>query len=80
MDVAAHRVNLSCQGTSGRYHGSYSDRTLSDWAKRLVARWRDGADVYAYFNNDPEAVATKNARTLRRLVAAGITDQDPQPQ
>jgi len=67
-------VYVRFHGTSGRYHGSYSDRTLSDWAKRLVARWRDGADVYAYFNNDPDAVATQNAATLLRLSAtAGIS-------
>jgi uncharacterized protein YecE (DUF72 family) len=56
-------------GTSGRYYGSYSDLTLRAWAKRLVARWRDGVDVYAYFNNDPEAVATQNADTLRGFSA-----------
>jgi uncharacterized protein YecE (DUF72 family) len=60
-------------GTSGRYHGSYSDRTLAGWAKRLEARWRDGMDVYAYFNNDPDAVATQNAATLLRFSAtAGV--------
>jgi uncharacterized protein YecE (DUF72 family) len=40
---------------------------LTEWAKRLAARWQDGVDVYAYFNNDPDAVATQNAETLRRL-------------
>jgi uncharacterized protein YecE (DUF72 family) len=54
-------------GTSGHYTGSYSDQTLSAWADRLVARWRAGQDVYAYFNNDPDAVATINARTLQRM-------------
>jgi uncharacterized protein YecE (DUF72 family) len=56
-------------GTSGRYHGSYSERALADWAERLLSHWRDGGDVYAYFNNDPDAIATRNAQTLRRLTA-----------
>jgi uncharacterized protein YecE (DUF72 family) len=60
-------VYVRFHGTSGRYHGSYSTRTLAAWADRLVARRQDGIDVYAYFNNDPDAVAVRNAETLRRL-------------
>jgi uncharacterized protein YecE (DUF72 family) len=56
-------------GTSGRYHGSYSTRTLDAWAARLVEQYQAGRDVFAYFNNDPEAVATQNARELQSLVA-----------
>ena len=66
-------VYVRFHGTSGRYHGSYSNTTLSGWAKRLVARWREGRDVYAYFNNDPDAVATQNAETLRRFTAAAVS-------
>jgi uncharacterized protein YecE (DUF72 family) len=55
-------------GTSGRYHGSYSAAALEHWADRLVSDWKAGRDVYAYFNNDPEAVATMNARDLRARV------------
>ena len=65
-------VYVRFHGTSGRYHGSYADRALSEWAKRLVAQWRSGVDVYAYFNNDPDAVATQNAVTLRRLSAPAV--------
>ena len=59
-------VYVRFHGTTGRYHGSYSPRALADWAERLVARRQDGLDVYAYFNNDPDAVAVQNAMTLRR--------------
>jgi uncharacterized protein YecE (DUF72 family) len=55
-------------GTSGRYHGSYSDAALRSWSRRLVNEWRSGRAVFAYFNNDPEAVATENARRLRSFV------------
>jgi uncharacterized protein YecE (DUF72 family) len=61
-------VYVRFHGTSGRYHGSYSDRALKDWAVRLVEQAEDGRKVYAYFNNDPEAVATKNAQTLKTFV------------
>jgi uncharacterized protein YecE (DUF72 family) len=55
-------------GTSGRYHGSYSDKQLEAWAQRLVEHAHEGRRVFAYFNNDPEAVATMNAETLSTAV------------
>jgi uncharacterized protein YecE (DUF72 family) len=55
-------------GTSGRYAGSYPDDRLERWAWTLASQWRSGRPVYAYFNNDPDAVATENALTLRRLL------------
>ena len=63
-------------GTSGHYAGSYPDERLARWADTLAEQWRRGRQVYGYFNNDPDAVATENARTLRthlfrRLSLAG---------
>lgn len=57
-------------GTSGNYHGSYGDGALRQWARRIAAEWLSGKDVFAYFNNDPDAVATENALRLRGHVAA----------
>src|SRR5213078_2110393 len=47
-------------GHRGR-RGNYSDRELEGWAR--------AGDVYAYFNNDWEAFAVKNAEQLRRRLA-----------
>jgi uncharacterized protein YecE (DUF72 family) len=52
-------------GATGRYQGSYDDAALDAWAARLTAEHRAGRDVYAYFNNDADATATRNARALR---------------
>lgn len=60
-------------GTSGHYRGSYDERTLERWAARLVEQATDGRRVYAYFNNDPDAVATENALTLRHQVERRLT-------
>ena len=62
-------------GTSGRYHGSYSQRALRNWAARLVEQWCAHSTVYAYFNNDPDAVATENALTLASFVQRFIADR-----
>jgi uncharacterized protein YecE (DUF72 family) len=54
-------------GHRGR-RGNYSVSELREWAGRIAA-WRDdGIDVWAYFNNDWEVFAPRNAVTLRRLL------------
>jgi uncharacterized protein YecE (DUF72 family) len=53
-------------GRRGR-RGNYAPTELRRWA-RLVAGWRRAGDVYAYFNNDWEAFAVRNAAALRDLV------------
>jgi uncharacterized protein YecE (DUF72 family) len=62
-------VYVRFHGTSGHYHGSYSDRALDRWAHVLAEQSAEGRRVFAYFNNDPDAVATMNALTLRDKLA-----------
>jgi uncharacterized protein YecE (DUF72 family) len=50
-------------GHRGR-NGNYSERELEEWRSRIAA-WRARVDVYAYFNNDWEGYALKNAVWLR---------------
>jgi uncharacterized protein YecE (DUF72 family) len=61
-------VYVRFHGTSGHYHGSYTRQALANWAARLVEQWQSGRDIYAYFNNDPDAVATMDAVRLRRAI------------
>ena len=51
-------------GSRGR-NGNYSERELEGWAER-IAGWLTSADVYAYFNNDWNAYAIRNALWLRK--------------
>jgi uncharacterized protein YecE (DUF72 family) len=55
-------------GTRGR-RGNYSESELDEWAERL-ARWRESVDVYAYFNNDWEGFAIRNAKGLQERLGA----------
>ncbi|HEX5911346.1 MAG TPA: DUF72 domain-containing protein, partial [Thermoleophilaceae bacterium] len=64
------RHELTADWTLVRFHwgrrgrrGNYSDSEIATWARRL-AQWRRRADVYAYFNNDWEGFAPRNALTL----------------
>jgi uncharacterized protein YecE (DUF72 family) len=45
--------------------GNYSERELDEW-KRRIARWRSSVEVFAYFNNDWNAYAVRNALTLKK--------------
>ncbi|BDV31879.1 DUF72 domain-containing protein [Microbacterium terricola] len=49
------------------YGGSYSDDDLAWWADRLREWSGAGRTVYAYFNNDGEGNAVRNALTLKRM-------------
>ena len=53
-------------GTRGR-RGNYSDSELREWAERLRA-WSRTHEVFAYFNNDWEGFAPRNAALLKRLL------------
>ena len=50
------------------YAGSYPDQDLRWWADRIQEWDAAGQDVFGYFNNDGDANAVRNARTLRALV------------
>ncbi|MFF8779712.1 DUF72 domain-containing protein [Streptomyces sp. NPDC015140] len=45
----------------------YGRRSLSTWLDRITTTWPPDQDVYAYFNNDQNAAAVKNAQLLARL-------------
>jgi uncharacterized protein YecE (DUF72 family) len=43
--------------------GNYSNAELTTWRRRIAA-WRSRTEVFAYFNNDWQAYAVRNARRL----------------
>jgi uncharacterized protein YecE (DUF72 family) len=50
-------------GSRGR-RGNYSEAELDEWAHRIAA-WRAGAEVFAYFNNDWEGFAVRDALWMK---------------
>jgi uncharacterized protein YecE (DUF72 family) len=50
-------------GKRGR-RGNYSASELDEWAERIRV-WRESVSVYAYFNNDWEGFAVRNALGLK---------------
>jgi uncharacterized protein YecE (DUF72 family) len=55
-------------GTSGRYHGRYTDEALLDWTDWIKEQCDEGRTVWCYFNNDVHGHAIEDARTLRSMV------------
>jgi uncharacterized protein YecE (DUF72 family) len=67
-------LELTTDWTFVRFHyghrgrrGNYSETELREWAQRLRSV-REQAEVFAYFNNDWEAFAPRNAARLRSLL------------
>ena len=44
----------------------YGRTSLRTWAQRLAERWGRNADVWVYFNNDPEGCALRDAKIFAR--------------
>jgi uncharacterized protein YecE (DUF72 family) len=56
-------------GHRGR-RGNYSESELGEWARRIAGWSASGTAVFAYFNNDWEGFAPRNAARLQQLVQA----------
>jgi uncharacterized protein YecE (DUF72 family) len=68
-EITADFTYLRFHGpTSAKYWGSYSDRDLRAWADWIKQHRRRLTSIYAYFNNDPEGAAVRNALTLKQFV------------
>ncbi len=59
-------------GTRG-LRGNYSEAELDEWAER-IRDWADRGDVFAYFNNDWEGFAPRNAVGLKKRLGLESPD------
>jgi uncharacterized protein YecE (DUF72 family) len=58
----------------------YGRAALAHWARRIAEAWPDGADVFAYFNNDQHGAAVCDADAFAGAVRrAGRTVTPPPP-
>ncbi len=67
LEPTADWMYLRFHHGSRGVRGNYSPRELEEWAGRIRV-WRGRGDVYAYFNNDWEAFAVRNALRLQELL------------
>jgi uncharacterized protein YecE (DUF72 family) len=63
-EVTAEWVYIRNHGPSGRYHGSYTDTQLKEWA-RHIRKWRkERRDIWCFFDNDVKSAAPADAERL----------------
>jgi uncharacterized protein YecE (DUF72 family) len=74
LTVTADFVYVRFHGTAS-YHGAYLRPALEPWARFLSDQRELGLDVYAYFNNDFEGHAPRDAARL-----AGILSESSAPK
>lgn len=71
LEITAQFAYLRFHGPEALFASSYSETQLNEWARRIREWISAGLDVYAYFNNDAEGCAVRNALMLRELVGEG---------
>jgi uncharacterized protein YecE (DUF72 family) len=71
FDVTADFVYVRLHGDKIIYTSGYTSRALDQWAQRIRAWDRRGADVYVYFDNDVKVRAPYDAQALMRKL--GLT-------
>ena len=62
----ADAIYIRSHGATQWYRHDYSEAELAAWAKRLRAS--RAKEVWAYFNNDFQGCAFRNAQTLKGML------------
>jgi uncharacterized protein YecE (DUF72 family) len=65
-DPPGRFVYVRFHGATGKYRGDYSRQAMTAWGRRLAVL-AASREVYAYFNNDTDGAAVRNAQMLRAL-------------
>jgi uncharacterized protein YecE (DUF72 family) len=68
--ITADWTYLRFHGPDGLYASNYAPEQLAGYADKIKAWLEQGLQVWAFFNNDAQGYAPKNARQLRDLVKA----------
>ena len=75
IEITADWAYVRLHGPCGKYQGSYSDKILQEWAKR-IAEWNSKLrSIYLYFDNDQAGYAAFNALTLKKMVDQGLATE-----
>lgn len=61
-------VYLRFPGRGGLYSSRYSNKELTDYARKITGWLSEGKKIRAFFNNDIDAHAIHNALELHALI------------
>lgn len=65
--LTADFVYVRLHGPGAAYQGSYSEKSLAEWATTCTRWSADSREVYLYFDNDEQAYAVHNAARLQTM-------------
>jgi len=66
LEITADFTYIRLHGPEGPYEGSYDDRTLRKWARR-IRKW-NLRDAFVYLDNDEAGYAAQNALRLKEMI------------
>jgi uncharacterized protein YecE (DUF72 family) len=66
--VTADLVYVRLHGPGAAYQGKYTKRDLAGWAGAFSTWWKQGKDVFCYFDNDQAGYAVQNAVELNTML------------
>jgi uncharacterized protein YecE (DUF72 family) len=67
-------VYLRFHGPDGRYHSSYTTDAMTAYARKITGWLVNGRQVWAFFNNDFDGHAVRNAQELKALIETDFAD------
>jgi uncharacterized protein YecE (DUF72 family) len=67
--LTSDMIYIRFHGTTGKYGGTYPDEILKGWALWIKKNSKKVKYCYAYFNNDLNAYAVYNAKSLINFIA-----------
>ena len=68
FEITADFVYIRFHGVEAVYNYEYSKNQLENWQLKIENWFHQKLDVFAYFNNDVDCFAVKNAKELIELV------------
>lgn len=68
IELTSNFVYIRLHGPKRAYQGSYSDRKLKEWAKKIKEWNEKKIKVFLYFDNDQKGYALADAKRLKELL------------
>lgn len=68
IEITADFVYVRLHGPGDKYQGSYTEKTLKDWANCCKQWLESSKEVFIYFDNDQEGYAAYNAIELQSML------------
>jgi uncharacterized protein YecE (DUF72 family) len=68
LEATSDFIYIRLHGPRQMFASGYSEDDLKPWAKLMKKFFKEGKDVYVYFNNDQHTHAPANAKILQKLM------------